>query len=567
MKTRHIAFLGAALLAPAVMAQDISTEITVDRTIVPEQRNAERPANFVPSIQLPRVELKPLSLHEYLKASELTTILPVLEPASYGDTIAVTPYRGYAAIGYFPVYNLGASAGYRFINTHNTRLGAWMQFDGNSYKGNAGSDKYSYGDNTVSLGADFNRMFKAGHLAVGLEYMHGRTSMPALGVHAPGMENDVYTKVLNADAFKADASWWGRYKAFTYKASFEFEHFGYASYFNEQRYTPEIGVMLGGAQGKPSGGIDIKGDFLSCGNGDLTLLPYYNYNTATFSAHVGLKLDVRTGDMTIGATEVKRFHVAPDVLIGWAPVSMFAVEARVEGGDRINTAAGYYNLCHYFTPQEMRPYSNVPVDASLKFSVGPVAGVSLKLFGGYSMANDWLMPAQSVPSSTGGGITVWDPEHSSIVSDNQGWNPYYSLFVPYDIKGWLLGAGIGYRWRDIVDFEATAQMAPQASDKGYYRWLDRARYVVDASVKVHPVDKLDLELDYEFRGNRKLYNYVGTERKLGNKSDLSFGAAYRITPQFSVWARGENLLNHRYDLLLSVPAQGIKGLVGVSYKF
>ena len=110
-------------------------------------------------------------------------------------------------------------------------------------------------------------------------------------------------------------------------------------------------------------------------------------------------------------------------------------------------------------------------------------------------------------------------------------------------------------------------MAPQASDKGYYRWVDRARYVVDASVKVHPVDKLDLELDYEFRGNRKLYNYVGMERKLGNKSDLSFGAAYRITPQFSVWARGENLLNHRYDLLLSVPAQGIKGLVGVSYKF
>lgn len=553
MKTRHIAFLGAALLAPAVMAQDISTEITVDRTIVPEQRSAERPANFVPSIQLPRVELKPLSLHEYLKASELTTILPVLEPASYGDTIALTPYRGYAAIGYFPVYNLGASAGYRFINTHNTRLGAWMQFDGNSYKGSVGSEKYSYGDNTVSLGADFNRMFKAGHLAVALEYMHGRTTMPALGEYSTGIGNDVNTKVLNADGFKADASWWGRYKTFTYKATFEFEHFGYASHFNEQRYTPEIGVMLGGAPGKPSGGIDIKGDFLSSGNGDLTLLPYYNYNTATFSAHVGLKLDVRTGDMTIGDTKVKRFHVAPDVQIGWAPLSMFAVEARVEGGDRINTAAGYYNLCHYFTPQEMRPYSNVPVDASLKFTVGPVAGVSLKLFGGYSMANDWLMPSQSRPSLANVGVNIL--------------NPYYSLFVPYDIKGWLLGAGIGYRWRDIVDFEATAQMAPQATDKGYYRWLDRARYVADASVRVHPVDNLDLELGYEFRGGRKLYNYAGAERKLGNKSDLSLGAAYRISPQLSVWLRGENLLNHRYDLLLSVPAQGIKGLVGVSYKF
>jgi len=201
----------------------------------------------------------------------------------------------------------------------------------------------------------------------------------------------------------------------------------------------------------------------------------------------------------------------------------------------------------------MRPYSNVPVDASLKFTVGPVAGVSLKLFGGYSMANDWLMPSQSRPSLANVGVNIL--------------NPYYSLFVPYDIKGWLLGAGIGYRWRDIVDFEATAQMAPQATDKGYYRWLDRARYVADASVKVHPVDNLDLELGYEFRGGRKLYNYAGAERKLGNKSDLSLGAAYRISPQLSVWLRGENLLNHHYDLLLSLPAQGIKGLVGVSYKF
>lgn len=538
-----------AVSMPAA-AQDISTEITVDRTIVPEQRSAERPAGFVPSIQLPRMELKPLSLHEYLKASQLTTIVPVLEPVSYRDTIAVTPYRGYAALGYFPAYNLGASAGYRFINSHNTRLGAWLQFDGNSYKADVGDIRNSYGDNTVAVGADFNRLFRAGQLAAGLEYTHGRTSMPL-----PGAAADEDNLILNTNAVKADLSWWGRYKAVIYRASFDFEHFGYDSYFSQQRYTPQIGVMLNTSSGRPSGGIDIKGDFLSDGYGQVSLKPYYGYSNNVFSAHVGLALDVRTGDMEVDKPDGKkytRFHVAPDVVLGWTPASIFAVEARVEGGGRLNTASGYYDWCHYVMPFRTLPFSNVPVDARLQFSVGPVAGVSLKLFGGYNMADDWLLPAAA-------------PMYTSV--SGGGRSEALPVFLPYDLKGWLLGVGVGYRWRDIVDFEATAQMAPQEQDRGYYRWLDRARYVADATLKIHPLEALDLELGYEFRGGRALYGSDGYKYRLSNKSDLSVGATWHFGQRLSVFGRVENILCRHYDLLLNLPSQGINGLIGASYKF
>lgn len=535
MKALYIAALATALLAPAAAAQDIATEISVDRTIVPEQRDAERPAGFVPAVQLPAAELRPLSLHEYLKASELTNIVPVLEPARYADTIATTPYRGYAALGYFPIYNLGASAGYRFIDSHDTRLGAWMQFDGTSYKGRDASDDLTFSNNSLNIGADFNRLFKAGHLAVGAGYMYGRTGIPTLG--------DGYHS--NVSRVEADASWWGRVNTVTYRAGFDFEHFAFNGCFGEQRYTAELGAMIGGGQGHPGGGLEIKGDFLSGGNGQLTFRPYYSYASSSLTAHVGLKADVATGSLDFGdgAYSPSRFHLAPDVLLAWTPSQMFAAEARVSGGSRLNTAAACYDYSPFMTPQEMLPYSHVPVDARLRFAVGPVAGVTFTLFGGYSMADDWLMP--------------------SLVERN---GRAVNSCAPVDIKGWLAGVEVGYRWRDIVEFEATAQMAPQRSDRGWYLWLDHAQYVVDAALKVRPLDRLDIDLGYEFRGRRMLYA-PQTALNLGNKSDLSLGAAYRISEPLSVWLRAENLLCRRYDILAGVPSQGIKGLVGVSYKF
>lgn len=50
-------------------------------------------------------------------------------------------------------------------------------------------------------------------------------------------------------------------------------------------------------------------------------------------------------------------------------------------------------------------------------------------------------------------------------------------------------------------------------------------------------------------------------------SNLTLGADYAITPQVSVFATGENLLNRKFYLIGGVPAQGITGLVGVTYKF
>ena len=99
--------LTTALSAPA---EDLKTEITVDRTIVPVEREASRIGSLTPRLLSSPVTMKQLTLADYTDPAAITRSIPTLDPASYADTLALSPYRGYASLGYFPAFNLGASA-------------------------------------------------------------------------------------------------------------------------------------------------------------------------------------------------------------------------------------------------------------------------------------------------------------------------------------------------------------------------------------------------------------------------------------------------------------------------
>lgn len=178
--------------------------------------------------------------------------------------------------------------------------------------------------------------------------------------------------------------------------------------------------------------------------------------------------------------------------------------------------------------------------ADLRFVVGPFSGASVELFGGYAITKNWLMPA------TG---------HES--------------FLPYDIKGWHAGLKVAYSRGSWLNASVSAELAPQKYNQGYYLWRDRAKSVITANVAVNPIKKLKLSVGYELRSGRGTYSrYDNTPfQKLSSVNNLTFGAGYQITPAFTVFGRGENLLNHDNTLLFGIPGQGITGLVGLEAKF
>ena len=91
---------------------------------------------------------------------------------------------------------------------------------------------------------------------------------------------------------------------------------------------------------------------------------------------------------------------------------------------------------------------------------------------------------------------------------------------------------------------------------------------MSADLRVTPVAPLDIFAGWEYRGGRsQICPHTGIKQSLGLVSNLKVGALYRITPQWSTFVRGENLMCRRYLLIGGVPAQSITGLIGATYKF
>ena len=146
------------------------------------------------------------------------------------------------------------------------------------------------------------------------------------------------------------------------------------------------------------------------------------------------------------------------------------------------------------------------------------------------------------------------------------------FFEKINMKGYKFHFGLGYRYRNLIDLSGSFEMAPQKINRGYYLWRDRARYVAALNLRVTPMEQLDINLGWEYRGGRKMglreaSAPESTLHSMGLVNSLNLGAAYRINTRWTVWADVDNLLNHHYTLIGGLPSQGIGGLIGVTYKF
>ncbi|MDE6270796.1 MAG: hypothetical protein K2M12_08110, partial [Muribaculaceae bacterium] len=217
MDKRNILIALAAVAMPAI-AQNLSTEVKVDRTVVPAERSAERLGGVHPAIVAAQVNTPRLSMSEYDSPGSITRSARLLAPVSWADTFKLSPYRGYLSAGYFPAYNLGVSAGYRLIHNADTRLGIWGQFDGYSYKSDAAAGtKDTYSNNTFAVGVDFDHRFRN----VGVLNVKASTSYGSLKTGDYGLINKRDFSISDVSA-----SWWARAGRVGYHAGVSMHRFG-----------------------------------------------------------------------------------------------------------------------------------------------------------------------------------------------------------------------------------------------------------------------------------------------------------------------------------------------------
>lgn len=593
---KQLIILAAAAMMPlAGMAQSLNKEITVERDIVPEQREATR-IGFTPRVTLRPVTLKQLAYSETGVTARVPASISVLDPAAYADSIYVSPYRGYAAVGFMPRFNAGLSLGYRIIDTERTRLGAWLQYDGKSYRhtygnppgGECATDERWDADfkrNTATAAVDFRQLVGSrSAIDMNLDYTFARYTYERPG----GWKELPYQ---NVHRLNADGLWSSGFNDLKYTVGARFSRFAYVNSLTNQSTLPfviedgagrpvresnvdvnaslradfddhslaALGVEFSSLSYNHNAAMWMSGDW--CGTGVaypqpyhpvlgefpgfstwlLRFTPRYRYVSGIATVDLGVKID-----LTHNAG--KAFHIAPDVTLGLNLSSQFAITLRAGGGEVQNTLGSLYDVNPYMASVYAYGNSHVPFTIDADITVGPFAGAYLNLFGGYAKANEWLMPAYY----------------------------YLSRFILDDVKGWHAGVAAGYKWRDAVEARVAFETASHSDSdvsSAYYLWRDRAKFAIDASVRVTPIAPLDITLGYNLRSKRQVYwisqSTTGHDcfQPLGSVSDLSAGASWRFNRQLSVFVKGENLLNHKYELLSLIPAQGLTGLAGVSYKF
>lgn len=547
----------AAFVGMSAMAQDLTKEITVEKDIIPIEREASR-IDRLPQLRLPAVSMKKLSWSDRAVSAPVTTSLATLAPASYLSSMERPEHKGYVYAGYFPALQAEVSAGYRFVDNENTIAGAWLQYDGSQYKQrNIADNKLDYRDHTAKIGVDVAQKFDyAGTLSARLNYMFSSFNYPT--VYEKGFSQNVN----NVDFGMAWRSEPGR---FEYYAALDYGYFKFGKPdvdFSKAMSENYGDFSLGGrfALGAATHiGADVNVEFVNDSESEafglkstaanLCVTPYFKASGAKYNVKIG----VNVGHAFNRGTST---YVAPDVKLEWMPASQFTVYVGADGGARLNTAAMLFGENHLINPSQSYETTRKKIGVDGGFLIGPFAGASIKAWGSYATFSRQLMP--------------------ELCEDDRG--EYTGVYMAsYDFKSINYGIMFSYEYRDIAKGYVSYEGAPRSYDEGYAAWRDRAKSVLGAGVSVSPLKALDITLDYRLRSGRAVYiagdPLVGpfeggyTAVKLGNVSSLDLGATYRFNDRFNVWARGENLLGSRWQENFLLPCKGVTGLVGIGYKF
>ena len=563
MKRIHIAILSLAAAAATAQAQDLVKEIDVNRTIVPAEREATRPSQLAPNVFAPEVAPARLSPARYSQPSAFLPAASLLPPARWGQTVERTPYRGYAAIGYFPVYNLGATAGYRIIDTETTGVGAWAMYNGNTYKISADPKDITAKNHFFSVGLNGRHSFSAvSTLTAEAMYRHASFTHPDANYDAQG-----------ASDFRFSAAWHSQAGKVGYQAKASVERFA----FSKEPFLAGATPMLNDALGQTSLGIAASGvyDLTECVKPGLEV--DFDYLTSNNYLHMALaepvmddarwgvmrvqpNVQLRGGAFTgrlganvsIGTACASGVKVAPAVRLALEPKAPASVWVSLEGGMGQNRAADMHQRDYTFVPIFAIGTYNVPLAVEAGARLGSFSGFTATARFRYAKADNYELP--------------WLQRAAGITP--QGYD--------FDISGLMAGVELAYECR-LLKASASFDLANSSDTdpgKGWYMWGDRAKRAFAASVEVYPIPKLTVGIGYENRGGRHTFAALEQVRPavwegvdLGTVSNLNLNAKYELRPEFTIFLTATNLLNHRYSYSSGFEAPGIHGLAGVALKF
>lgn len=559
MKLQQATIIALLLVAGTAAAQQLSTEVVVDRTVESRLPGA-RP---LPSVR-PSLYTLPTTADSLTMAESTSPVdyAPTADPDGsdiYTGLAAPDDSRGYAWLGYFPAYNMTAGAGYSLISTEESMLRAAMSFRGCSYANHADEAPEGHMNQNV-IGANIFGSHTRGATTLSGKARYSYTALKApdeRGVYSPQGINRAEVK-LNLD-HHADRHSLGLELRFAH-TGVTHDIYRYVDSWSGQTAslyaqpgakTTDAGLTFNFStrlSKKVRFNLDIDGDYLYLMGSDrnygyyqasryswgiFAVEPSFDFRFGAFGARLGMKVFGAVGD-TFG-----RFWLPnPDVRLEFAPIKQASIYVSMDANRPLNTLDELYAYSPYTLGGRIFAPVLYGFDLRAGLRVGSLAGFSADIFGGLVYAYNYL--------------------HLAVVS------PGTCAHIAVDSDG---GSQIGFRLS--YDFGKKVSVGVDGYVTGVDRViadrlnLDKAKFIMEARVRVNPTSKLGLGIDYRLRTDRSFSGYGDA----GDVSRLDLSAQYALTRRLSVFARLDNILNNRPLLMPMISMQGFTGMVGATYRF
>lgn len=567
--------------------QALSKEITVDKDVVPQEREATRLA-LTPKLVLPAIQQPELRWTSRGVAAHIEPTLVELPPTAYASTLSTSPYRGYVAAGYFPACQLGAAAGYRLVDESHSRLNAWITYNGSSVDRTPplAESKIRYNAHDARLGLDGFHSFAGGGT------LRGRASYGLSSFNFPTSSDKGFTqRVSRADI---GLGWQARAGQLDYDIAADYDYFGFDKPVAENisglkgngNSTFTLALRTGYAlndcasigasvdfaatsfssalaidPGAPAVDAPLSGDVLGKVRYNITdVHPYVGWKGENLSVRAGIGVQLAGGDL--GSNRLR-----PDLRLDWTPTSHFALWAQLN--DRRAepvTLASRYDRNRYINPNQVAGpmWDKWRIEGG--FILGPWAGASVEVWGGVAKVNSYFAPTLYVAPGLG---SVDDAVEKMTMGAAMAIDNFTDAHY---------GIALNYDYRRLASLRLSYEGAPADFDQGNINATDRARHVLAGKLVVRPLQPLDLSVAYTLRSGRRIYAYSTTPTpigladlweptSLGVAASLDLGASWRFSDRFNIWARVENLLNRRWQVAYAIPNPGVTGLAGIALRF
>ena len=292
-------------------------------------------------------------------------------------------------------------------------------------------------------------------------------------------------------------------------------------------------------------------------------IDYTNYNMAGFddgltfnyTPHFYWKSDAV--DLKAGVYVDQDLHIAPDVDVIFHLHPSFDLYLQAEGGRVYNDFKRFAQMTPYWCLNATEAGFDDQFDqlrAQGGIRMKPIEGLYADLSAGYDISKDRAEIADFLMDRT------TNPTYSPILFAD-GTNFYVNANVKYNYKNRFMADLNGRYNHWTTDFKPTAYAGAYIVNWDQILW--RPQVELDCSIKVKPIEQLTIGADFLFESFQKKSNRY--ERP--NTVDLGATISYTFPFRLTLYAKGDNLLNQKYDHYTMYRSPGINFLAGAAITF